>query len=263
MFAAVLATICIMCGIGSAEEKIVICGTGDSQDLLRALAKTYEASHPGISIDVPDSIGSSGGIKATAEGKCDMGRVARAIREKEKKYELQYRVFAVSPVAIITSANVKLDNLSPEQIVDIFSGKISRWNAVGGEDAEIYVANREEGDSSLGVLKENLPGFDAITAFAGKTLYSTPETVETLSKYSNVIGYAPLAMVKHTGINVLKIDGTYPSSENVLAGRYKQVTPFGIVWKGELKGTATKFLEYLFTSEGKKIISENGAVPVR
>ncbi len=65
----------------AADQRVTICGTGDSQAMLRSLALAYEKQHPGVSIDVPDSNGSSGGIKATASGKCDLGRVARPLQE--------------------------------------------------------------------------------------------------------------------------------------------------------------------------------------
>ena len=93
----ILSAVCLvafgMYGISAATEKIVIAGTGDSQSLLRVLAGDFEKSHPGTAIEIPDSIGSGGGIKATAMGKCDLGREARGIKDKEKKYGLKYRLF--------------------------------------------------------------------------------------------------------------------------------------------------------------------------
>lgn len=255
-----------MVGISSicvAQEKIVIVGTGDSQKLLRILARAFEEANPGTIIEVPESIGSSGGIRSTAEGKCDLGRVARTFKEKEKKYNLKYKQFAYSPIVFAVNSSVLgVDNLTTEQIVDIYSGKITLWSDLGGAKRKIYVANREEGDSSRTVLEENLAGFKDIETFAGKIVYSTPETVEIIAKHRNTIGYIPLSMVKGTDLIVMKVDGVYPSLENVQNGSYKLLASFGIVWKGNLEGLAKAFVEFLFSSEAQEIITENGAIPV-
>lgn len=251
-----------MSSIVTAGDKITVCGTGDSQELLRVLARVFEASHSGTTIEVPDSIGSSGGIRATADGKCDLGRVARPLKEKERKYNLHYRLFAVSPVVIVASAGIDgVSNLSSVQVVKIFSGKITSWSTLGGPNTKIYVANREAGDSSRSVLEKNMPGFKKIVNFTGKTIYSTPETVEILSKYNNTIGYSSLAAIKGTTLRIMKIDGIYPSVHAVRSGRYKLATPLGLVWREGLKGLAKDFVEYLDSVEAKKIMLERGAVP--
>jgi phosphate transport system substrate-binding protein len=69
-------------------------------------------------------------------------------------------------------------------------------------------------------------------------------------------------MVKRTSLVVIKIDNVYPSVENVKNGSYKLVCPFGIVWKGELKGLSRAFVDFILSPEGQKIIAENGAVPL-
>jgi len=74
--AGVFFIVIMLCPFIRAEETVVVCGTGDSQSLLRRLATEFERKNPGIKIEVPESIGSSGGIKATAKGECDIGRVA-------------------------------------------------------------------------------------------------------------------------------------------------------------------------------------------
>ena len=188
--------------------------------------------------------------------------MARPIKEKEKKYDLTYKFFARSPVVFVVNPSVAgVDNLTTEQIIDIYSGKIIYWSDLGGEKQKIYVANREKGDSSRSVLEKNLSGFKDITTFAGKVIFSTPETAQTIVKYRNTIGYVPLSTVKETKLIVMKVDGDYPSAENVRNKSYKLVVPLGLVWRGELSGLAKAFVDFLFSSEGQKIITENGALP--
>jgi phosphate transport system substrate-binding protein len=85
--------------------------------------------------------------------------------------------------------------------------------------------------------------------------------MEILARHGNTIGYGPLAMVHPTNIRVLKLDGVFPSKENVLSGKYPLSSPFSLAWKGELTGLARKFVHYLEGAEARKIIADQGAYP--
>ncbi|UCH44909.1 MAG: substrate-binding domain-containing protein [Nitrospiraceae bacterium] len=132
-------TILIACSVAAAGETITIFGTGDSQELLRSLARAYEKGYPGTSIRVPDSIGIGGGVRETGLGNCDLGRVARPTKKKEEKYNLSHKAFALSPVVFVANPNVNVDSLAADEINAIFSGKITMRNEVGGHRGRIYV----------------------------------------------------------------------------------------------------------------------------
>lgn len=243
--------------------RLVISGSGDSRDLMMALASAFERANPGTKIQVSKSIGSSGGIRTVERGEADLGRIARLITEKDRRFNLNHIVFAYSPVVFICNANVKkVDNLTYRQIVDIYSGKIKSWSELGGEPKPIYVANREEGDSSRDVVNETVPGFQEIQPFAGEVIRTTPENIAIIEKYKNTIGYGPLSMVKGRRLKVLKIEGIYPSIDNVHKGRYSLLIPFSLVWKGQLRGLSKRFIDFIFSPQGHNIIAEHGASPV-
>ncbi len=247
-----------------AKERLLICGTGDSQSILREIAIMFEKTHPDVDVEVPDSIGSSGGIRMTAKGRCDLGRVARRLKEKEKKYQLKYRLFAYSPV--VFAANLKGRSslgLTSEEILDIFKGKIRTWKPFIGEDRPIYVANREPGDSSRRVLEKTMPGWKNIKTFAGATVYSTPELVSTLIKNPYTIGYGPLAMLQNRGLTLISIDGYGPDVKNVQKGLYRHLTPFGIVWKGRLEGNRKAFVDFLFSPQVRELLLKRGLIPAK
>ncbi len=249
----------------SNAEEITICGTGDSQILLRMLAASYEEEHPGSKINVPDSIGSTGGIKATEKGDCELGRVARPIKDTEMKYGLQYKVFAFSPVVFAVNKSVKrISGLSGSQILNIFSGRTTNWKELGGPDIMIKVINREPGDSSRSVLEKNLPGFENIKDPVGIVIeHNTPLTIKTISTNKGAIGYIPLSSVDLSHMRVLKLDGVAPTKYRVWLREYKPVSPLGIIWKGELQGLAKSFFDYLFTNEVQARISRTGLVPAK
>jgi phosphate transport system substrate-binding protein len=248
----------------SSIPKIVVGGTGDSQKLMRTLAKALmEKLGSGI-IEVPDSIGSKGGIRAVSDGQIDLARVARPLKEDEKKLGLTYELFAKSPVVFaVNSSAADINNITTEQIIGIYSGKIKDWSQLGVQAGKIYPIFRESGDSSLLVLEEKMPGFADINAPAAKTIYSTPEAVAALTEHKGTIGFIPLSMAVGTQLRILKVNGVYPSIENVLDGKYEIVTPFGIVYKKQPKGLAKSFIDFIYSKEGQEIITRMGAIPAR
>ncbi len=247
----------------SAGERIIISGSGDSQALLLSMASAFERANPGTKIVVSKSIGSDGGIRSVEKGEADLGRIARLITARDSKFNLNHVVFAYSPVVFICNANVKkVNNLSYAQIVGIYSGRIISWNELGGEKGPIYVANREEGDSSRTAIEETVPGFRDIASFAGEVIRTTPENIRIVEKYRNTIGYGPLSMVKGRRLKVLKVEAVYPSLRNVQSGKYNLFIPFSLVWKGQLRGLSKSFVDFIFSPQGQRITADNGAAPV-
>ncbi len=247
----------------TAGEKIIISGSGDSQALLRAMASAFEKENPGTKIVISKSIGSDGGIRAVERGTADLGRIARLITARDSRFNLNHIVFAYSPVVFICSRNVrKVSGLSYAQIIGIYSGRITSWSQLGGEKRPIYIADREEGDSSRAAIEETVPGFKDISSLAGQVVKSTPENFHIVEKYRDTIGYGPLSMVKGRRLKVLKVEGVYPSLRNVRSGAYNLFIPFSLVWKGQLRGLSQRFVDFIFSPGGRKIIVDNGAAPV-
>ena len=246
-----------------AQDQLTIEGTGDSQTLLRHLAKKFEQLNPKTKIIVPDSIGSSGGIKALHKGKCKMARVARPLKEEEKTADLSYHKFAYSPVVFTANLPEKcIDNLSSDQIVGIFSGTISNWSELGNcKPHKIYVATREFGDSSRSIIEKKVAGFKAIPQMTGKVIYSTPETLQTLEETPYAIGFLPLGSTS-SKLQVFAFNGVVPKEPHVQDGVYPLASPFGLAWKGELSDLGSRFLTFLSSSAGMKITRSLGVVPV-
>ncbi len=246
-------------------SKIVIVGTGDSHDLLRALAKAMMGKNSGIQIEVPESIGSTAGIKAVISGKADLARVARPLKDSETNAGLTQQIFANTPVVFATHPDINgIDSITTEQILGIYSGKIKDWSQLGAKPGKIYPLTREQGDSALRVLNEMLPGFtDVNTVNNAKVVYLTPATVATLQEHKQTIGFVPLSAIVKTNLKILKINGIEPSAKNVLSGEYKYLIPLGIVHKGSLQGLAKSFVDFLYSPEGQKIITTMGAMPAK
>ena len=243
-------------------KALVIPGTGDSEVLLRTLAQLYTRNRPGITVEIPESIGSGGGIRSVLSGKNRIARVARPITEKESSQGLTSRIFALAPIVFAVSSGVAgVTNLSLEQILGIYSGTMRQWDELGG-GGKIYVMNREDGDSSRTVLENFLPGFKEISAPAGAVVYTTPEAVRILTASPNTIGYLPMPAVAGTGLKVLSVQDIASTAANVRQKKYQLVVPFALVWKDPLPPLAQDFVNFLSTPAAKKLMLENGAIPV-
>jgi len=241
--------------------KLVIEGTGDSQDLLRALAARFEAQYPGVDIEVPPGIGSRGGIIAILENRIEMARVSRPLNPNEKRPRLIYEVFAQCPVVFAINPSVRLNELRSDQLTGIYSGKYVNWKQLGGTASRIYPVGRESTDPSRVVLDRNLPEFQGISSPADKTYYSTSVLVDAVERHPGAIGYAPMAMVRKRNVKVLKVDGVYPLVSNVRSGRYRMVVPLGIVHSDKLSPLARAFSEFLLGKVAENMIIQYGCVP--
>lgn len=266
---AVLLGGCLLAGLSAAplmaagKVQVEIAGTGDSQELLRQLGKLFMARNPGIEVVIPDSIGSSGGIRAVLLGKQVMARTARPLLDNEKASGLVSRTFAVTPVVFAVNPSVTgVAAITADEAVALFAGQIRDWSQVGGPKRKVYLVNREPGDSSLMAITRQIPAFAAAATSRDNTFYSTPEAMKALVKYSDTIGYGPLSMVHGSVLKPLTVDGVAPTVENVRSGKYPLKVELQLVWKEPLAAPYREFLAFIDSSEGSKAINAGGAVAV-
>ncbi|HFD32206.1 MAG TPA: hypothetical protein ENJ28_05805 [Gammaproteobacteria bacterium] len=243
-------------------QKIIIAGTGDSQKLLRNIARELESKLKGGKIEIPDTVGSTGGIKALLAGRADLARVARPLLENEKKYNLTYLLFAKNPVVFVTHPSVaQIHNLKIQDIMDIYSAKITNWKSVGDKNHKIYPVTREPGDASVKILLKYRPDFH-VNKKATKVIFSNPKTIEALVNHKYTLGFLPLSNVKGTNLRVMNLDGISPTIENVQSGKYPLTMPLGIVYKEKPQGLAKVFIDFLYSKKGQDIILDFGAIPI-
>ena len=259
---AILLACCLLClrpAVGLAQtEVLVIPGTGDSQAVLRGLAEAFMRANPGARVEVPDSVGSSGGRKAVLDGKATLGRVANSSTEKEAAGGLAYLEFARTPVVFAVHPGVEgVVDITPEQALGVYSGTIRDWSGLGGRPGKIYPLAREEGDSSWQIVREKLPGFKDVAAPAGKVFYTTPETVRALEEHAGTIAFGPLAMFTDRKARVLSLEGIPP-----LGSDYPLFTRLGLIWKGKPGPLAQRFLDFVRGPQGAAVIRRNSCVPV-
>ena len=204
--------------------------------------------------------GSGSGIQAVQEGRCDIGLSSRALKDAEKEAGLTETVLAYDGIAMIVNPANPVEDLSLEQIADIYTGKITNWSEVGGNDSQIVLIGREAGSGTRGGFEEIVGVVDACQY--RQELSSTGDVITTVAQNPDAIGYASLAAVKDT-VKALKVAGVTPTEATVKDGTYTIQRPFVLVTKtGEkLNDVAQAFFDYATSAEAGEIITAAGAVP--
>ena len=204
--------------------------------------------------------GSGSGIKAVQEGRCDIGLASRTLKDEEAASGLTETVLAYDGIAVIVNPENPVSDLDVETIAKIYTGEITNWSEVGGNDAEIVLIGREAGSGTR-------DGFESITDTEDACQYrqeltSTGDVITTVSQNPGAIGYASVASVKDT-VKALKVDGVAPTEETIKDGSYVVQRPFVLVTKTgvELSDAAFKFFTYITSNDANEIISAAGVVP--
>ena len=239
-------------------EEVTIVGTGDGMSILQSIGSAFNQANPDVKINVPDSIGSGGGIKAVGNDKYQVGRVARPIKDKEKHFGLNYRPFAKVPVVFFVNKSVGVRDLSPEQIAGIYSGRITNWKEVGGKDAKIRVVRREDGDSSLKALRQSFPGFkDVVITDRAKEAVKTQENFAIVEQKAGTIGFGPYAGALRSTVNVLTIDGKSATDPD-----YPTFGTVALIFKDKSNtGKIAKFIAFATSSLAHDAIKDANGIP--
>ena len=235
-------------------------GSTSMEKVIGALGESFMAANDGVSFTY-NPTGSGTGIKALAEGRCDIGLSSRALKAEEEEQGLVGTTLAIDGIAVIVNPANAVEDLDLETIARIYTGEITNWSEVGGEDAEIVLIGREAGSGTRG-------GFEEITGTVDLCKYrqeltSTGDVITAVAQNPSAIGYASLASVKNT-VKALKVAGVTPSEETVKDGSYLIQRPFVLVTKKDtqLTETAQAFFDYATSAEASEVITAAGVVPV-
>ena len=241
-------------------------GTGACQVLLKRVARAFNAKYPDQQVLIPNSVGSSGGIRAVRGDRAILARVAQPLKGKEKTYGLSYLVFAKDMVVFTVGAKVTVKNLTTAQLLDLYSGKITNWRELGGKPGLVRLLVRQPGDSSLRVIQEELPAFrEIVFPASAKSIHTDPQVLELVQKYKHSICWLTFSALKgaHSPVYPLALDGVAPTLENAQSHTYKLLEPYALIFKKErLNDLARIFINFIFSKECQQLMKEYGVTPV-
>ena len=262
----VILTFCMVCSLaacGSDSDrlsgKVATDGSTSMEKVIGALKETFEAAHSGVEVTY-NPTGSSSGITAVAEGRCDIGLSSRNLKDSEKAQGLAGTVLAYDGIAVIVNPENTVEDLSVEQIAAIYTGQITNWKEVGGIDAEIVLIGREASSGTRSGFEE-IVGVEELCQYR-QELSSTGDVITAVSQNPGAIGYASLASVKNS-VKAVKVGGVAPSDETVKNESYAIQRPFVLVTKegAELNETAQAFFTFITSAEANEVITAAGVVP--
>ncbi len=240
---------------------ITLPGTGDSQDLLRAIADSYTKHYPERRVAVPDSIDSGGGIKAVGMGTAPIGRVSRLPHAEERKQygSFQYLEFARVPVAFVVDSTSGVKNLTSQQLCDVFSGRVTNWQDVGGKDLPVAVQSRPDQGSNMQAMRKHIDCFRTLEiAPTARFNLRNANLVDSMKIYVGAIGFMPLSEAKHHGFSTVTFDGVAPAASD-----YKLSISLGFVYKKSPSSSLQAFIDYLKTKPAETIIRQTGHIPTK
>lgn len=235
--------------------------TDGSTSMSKVIESLSEAFNEKTGIEVTyNATGSGAGIEAVLAGRCDIGLSSRDLKEEEKAKGLKGTILAYDGIAIIIHPENPVADLSIETIAKIYTGEITNWKDIGGNDGEIVLIGREANSGTR-------DGFESITDTEDKCKYrqectSTGDVITAVSGNPNAIGYASLASVKDS-VKAVSVNGVVPSETTVKDGSYAVQRPFVLVTKNDttLSENAQKFFDYITSENANDVISGAGVVP--
>nr|WP_312216797.1 phosphate ABC transporter substrate-binding protein [Clostridioides sp.] len=256
------------CGKGSDKQKsnsdsVTISGSTSVGAVMEPLVEEYKKSEGKETNLEVQQIGSSSGIKNTIDGTSEIGMTSRDLKDGEKQAKLEETQIAIDGIAVITNKVNKVKDLTMEQIKDIYTGKITNWKEVGGEDSPIVVVSREDGSGTREGF-ETIVGYDAEELTSNALISDGSGNIKTtVAGNKDSVGYISLGYVDKD-VSSVSISGVEATIDNVKAKKYPILRPFLLVNKPDgLSEKGQAFIDYILSEDGQKIVEEHGFVSVK
>ena len=253
-----LLTFPLLTGCHRSSASVIVAGSTSIQPFAEVLAEEYMILHPGITIDVQGG-GSAAGIMATKSGTTNIGMSSRALKDDETG--LWYVEIAKDGLAIIVHPDNPVNNLTLEQVRDIYSGKTDNWGLLGGVNSKIHVFTREEGSGTRSSFESLVMGKTEIMARA-MVQDSNGAVRQLVADDPNAIGFISLGLVDKT-VKALELDGVMPTREHIIDGSYGLSRPFLFLTLKEPTGLVKDFIDFTLSEKGRNLLNAEGLITTR
>ncbi|MGB4658723.1 MAG: phosphate ABC transporter substrate-binding protein [Mobilitalea sp.] len=238
---------------------ITMAGSTSMEKLANAVAESFMIKYPNVSVTA-EFTGSSAGIEAVQAGTADIGNASRGLKDTELSAGLVENIVAIDGIAVILDPSNTVNNLTKDQLVQIYKGEIRNWSEVGGTDEPIVVIGRESGSGTRSAFEELLEITD-LCQYSNE-INSTGGVMAKVTSTPGAIGYVSLDIVDDSVI-AASLDGVAPTEENIKAGTYLLSRPFVMATVGavsEQNELVQALFEYLQSEEGKALIKSVGLI---
>ncbi len=256
----------LMVAAGEAfAESIVIKGSTTVLPIAQVTLEAYMKANPGANISLSGG-GSGEGIKALIDNSTDIANSSREIKPKEEDLAKSKGVNPLEiPVAIdaivpIVNPKNPVKNLSIDQLNQIYQGKIANWKEVGGENLEIVIISRDSSSGTFEAWGEMVMKGAKVSPRA-QLQASNGAIVQAVSKNKYALGYIGLGYLDKT-VRGLTVNGVEASAKTALSKEYPVSRFLYMYTNGEPKGETAKFIKFVLSPEGQKLVAKEGFVPL-
>lgn len=252
-------------GLGAAE-KITVKGSDTMVILAQRWAEKYMTINNNVSIQVTGG-GSGTGISALINGTTDICDASRPMKKSEiQKLKERFGTMGVEipcakdGITVYVHEKNNVENITMQQLKDIYQGKITNWNQIGGNNAKIVMYSRENNSGTYVFFKDHvLKGGDY--APSCQNLPGTAAVVNAVSKDVNGIGYGGAGYSK--GIKILSVNGYEPNAQNVANGKYPLARYLYMYTRNKPTGAIKKYIDWILSEEGQKLVKQAGYFPLK
>lgn len=238
---------------------ITLAGSTSMEKLCEAMSEAFMEAYPDVTVTV-EYTGSGAGIESLVSGSVDIGNSSRSLSDDEVAKGATENVVAIDGIAVITDTDNTVADLTTEQLAKIYTGEITNWKELGGNDEAIVVIGREAGSGTRGAFEELLEVEDKC-AYA-QELDSTGAVLAKVASTPGAIGYVSLDVVDDS-VNEVSLNGVDATEENILAGDYLLSRPFVMATMGEISEQSDlvqTWFNYIESDEGQQVISDLGLI---
>lgn len=257
--------LCFMAGVAVAAESIVIKGSTTVLPVAQGTLEAYMKANPGVQMSLSGG-GSGEGVKALIDKTTDIANSSREIKKEEialaetKGVKPVAHVVAFDAIIPVVNPKNKITNLSIDQLSQIYQGKITNWKEVGGEDLKIVVISR---DSSSGTFEswDHFVMKKAKVTPRAQMLASNGALVTAVAKNRYAIAYLGIGYVNKS-VKPLQVNGITASIQTAMSKEYPFSRELYMYTNGEPTGDVAKYIKFVKSAEGQKIVAKEGFVPL-
>jgi phosphate transport system substrate-binding protein len=246
----------------AAAQRLTVVGSSTIAPLMGELAKQFEATHPGVRVDVQAG-GTSRGLLEVRQGTAQIGMVSRALKADEA--DVSSVLIARDGLGIIVHRSNPLQQIGREQIIGIFSGKLKNWQQLGGPDLPITVVSKAEGRSTLEIFSAHF-GLPYRDLRAQVVIGDNQQGIQTVAGAPGAIGYVSIGAAEYesqqgAAVKLLTFDGHVPSTAQVAAGTYPITRELNLVFKPPVTPATQALLDAARSPEAAALIKAQFFVP--
>jgi phosphate transport system substrate-binding protein len=245
----------------TSSSRISISGSTSVGPLAEKIADKYMNKND-VKIEI-NQIGSSAGITNATTGVSEIGMSSRDLKEEEKASGLVETIIAYDGIVVVTHSTNKVKNLTMDQVKQIFTGEVTNWKELGGDDLEIVVVSREDGSGSRDAFQE-IVGYTSGELVRTSIIASGNGNIKTtVATNKHAVGFISFEYID-SSISTININGVEATAENVLQEKYSLSRPFLFVHKVDaLTEAGQQFIDYILSPDGQAIVAETGAIPIK